>query len=72
MVYLFKVYALVAFVVFGLSGVVMLAMLGWSQVRDYTRARHAMLQIASRNLREPITISRGASRFHDGQSLRAS
>ena len=69
MVYLFKVYALVATIVFGCSAVVMLGMFGWQQARDYSRARHIMQRIATGHFREPIAISRSGSRFHEADSL---
>ena len=70
MLYLFKVYALVATIVFGCTGIVMLAMAGWHQARAYAHARVVMRRIAGMSFREPLVISRSASRFHDGESLR--
>jgi hypothetical protein len=65
MLYLFKVYALVAVIVFGCSGIVMLAMLSWNQAREYAVARQAMRRIArpsfsrdSREIAESFAISR--------------
>ena len=69
MFYLLKVYALVAFIVFGCSAIVMLAMFAWQQARDYSRALLAMQRITARNFREPLTISRSGSRFRDADSL---
>jgi len=68
MFYLLKVYALVSVFVFGCSGMVMLAMLGWQQAREYARARGAMQRIATQNFREPIAISRSGSRFRGSKS----
>ena len=70
MIYLFKVYALVAAIVFTCSGALMLAMFGWQQAREYSRARLVMQRIATRTFREPIVISRNGSRFHEENSLR--
>ena len=70
MVYLFKVYVLVAAIVFACSGTLMLAMFGWQQAREYSHARHVFRRFATRILREPIAISRNRSRFHEHDSLR--
>jgi len=70
MVYLFKVYILVAAIVFSGSAALMLAMFGWQQAREYSRALHVFDRFATRNLREPIAISRNRSRFHEDESLR--
>jgi hypothetical protein len=70
MVYLFKVYALVSAIVFTCSGALMLAMFGWQQAREYSRARLVMHRIAKRTFREPIAISRNGSRFHEENPLR--
>jgi len=70
MLYLFEVYALVAVLVFGASAILMLAMFGWQQARDYARARQVMLRVAAGMVREPATISRSHSRFHETESLR--
>ena len=65
MLYLLKVYALVTFIVFGFTGMVMLAMLGWQQAREYARARQAMTRIAAGTFRENVVISRTGSRFRE-------
>jgi hypothetical protein len=70
MLYLFKVYALVATIVFGCSGIVMLTMFSWHQAREYAHAREVMRRIGNMNFREPLVISRRESRFHDRESLR--
>jgi hypothetical protein len=69
MLYLFKVYALVATIVFGSAGIVMLAMVSWQQAREYATARQVMRRIAAPGFRETLTISRSGSRFHDTESL---
>ena len=71
MLYLFKVYALVATLVFGLSGVVMLTMYAFQEARQYAHARIVMSQIATGRFREPIAISRTNSRVHEDSSLHA-
>ena len=50
MIYLFKVYAFVAALVFGCSGFVMLAMAGWQQARDYARARQGGVNCVIENV----------------------
>jgi len=70
MLYLLEVYALVAFIVFGCSGMVMLAMYVWHETREYARARMAMVRLMVPASREAIAISRRQSRFHDTNSLR--
>ena len=72
MLYLFKVYALVTVTVFGCSGFLLLAMLGWREARDYARARQAMRRIANPSFREPLAISRNGSRFHEASSMHLS
>jgi len=42
--YLLKVYALVAGAVFGLSGMVILAFLAWREVRAFAAARYRIQQ----------------------------
>jgi hypothetical protein len=71
MVYLFKVYALAATVVFGFTGMLMLVIYAFQQARDYSRARRVMAQIATGRFREAVVISRTTSRVHDGHSVRA-
>jgi len=70
MLYLFEVYALVAGVAFSLSGLLLLAMFGWQQAREYSHARQIMNRVATGIVREPVTISRNRSRFRETESLR--
>jgi hypothetical protein len=70
MLYLLKVYALVATIVFGCSGIVMLTVFSWHQAREYAHAREVIRRITRMNFREPLVISRSESRFHDRESLR--
>ena len=68
MLYLMKVYALVAFVVFGAAGFAILFMFGWLQLKEYASARRRIQWSLSRLLTEPLplsnhfAISRGFSR----------
>ena len=48
MVYMFKVYALVAFGVFGLTGTFILTLIAWEQAKQYSAARQAMDRITKR------------------------
>jgi hypothetical protein len=69
MLYLFKVYALTTTVVFGFSGMLMLAMYAFQQAKDYSRARRVMAHIATGGFRERVVISRTNSRLHDRHSV---
>ena len=71
MVYMFKVYALVAFGVFGLTGTFILTLIAWEQAKQYAAARQAMDRITKRVAREPFAISRNRSRKHNGDSFHA-
>jgi hypothetical protein len=71
MVYMFKVYALVAFGVFGLTGTFILTLIAWEQAKQYAAARQAMDRITKRGAREPFAISRNPSRKHNGDSFHA-
>ena len=68
MLYLLKVYALVAGAVFGLSGMVILAFLAWREVRAFAAARYRIQQRLSSLITQPeffathFAISRSFSR----------
>lgn len=70
MVYMFKVYTLVAVSVFSLAGALILAFTVWNAAVDYARARHAIRRIASVAARERLAISRTSSRNHSTDSMR--
>ena len=65
MIYILKVYTLIAVGVFGLAGTLILALAVWKEAKDYARALHAMRRIARGVRREPLVISRTASRNHE-------
>lgn len=75
MLYLLQVYALVAVVVFGLSGMVILALLAWREVRAFAAARHRIQELISNLIRQPeffatrVAISRSVSRSHRGETV---
>ena len=70
MLYLLQVYALVAVVVFGLSGMVILALLAWREVRAFAAARYRIQERISNLITRPeffatrVAISRSLSRPH--------
>jgi len=71
MVYLFEVYALVAVLVFGLAGVVLLSLMLRSCVEEYAMARErAMKRIASPAPCEPVAISQAVSPADGGDIVR--
>jgi hypothetical protein len=57
MLYLMKVYALVAFVVFGAAGFAILFMFGWLHLKEYASARRRIQWNLSRLLTEPLPLS---------------
>jgi hypothetical protein len=71
MIYMFKVYTLVALSVFGLAGAFTLALVALNEAKQYAVARHAMRRIARGVSRESFVISRTTSRNHSGDSSRA-
>jgi hypothetical protein len=70
MIYMFKVYALVAVPVFGLAGVLILTLLAWKQAKEYAAARQIMRRITPRVFRESLVNSRMSSRIHHRDSFR--
>jgi len=70
MIYMLKVYTLVAVCIFGLAGTFILALTAWNEATQYARAREAMRRITRRVSREPFVISRKSSRNHNTDSLR--
>jgi hypothetical protein len=64
MIYILKVYSLIVFLVFGLAGTVVLALAAWNEAKQYALARDAMRRMARGLSREPLVISRRASRNH--------
>ncbi len=71
MLYMFKVYTLVALSVFGLAGAVMLAFVAWEQAKQYARALQVMRRVAAGAPSARLVISRVASRNHESAPLRA-
>ena len=61
MIYMLKVNMLVATIVFGFAGMIILAMFVWSEARQYLHALLAMRRIALTD-REDFAISRMNSR----------
>jgi hypothetical protein len=69
MVYMFKVFIVVALPVFGLAGAALLALMAWSEAKQYARGRLAIQRIAAVASRERLAISRTDSRNRDARSL---
>jgi hypothetical protein len=72
MLYTLQVYALVAFIVFAVSGALLLVLIAFSEAADYARALQAMRHIASGKRREPLANSRVISRDREMHSTNAS
>jgi hypothetical protein len=68
MIYMLKVNVLVAAVVFGFAGLLILAMFVWTEAKQYMHALRAMRRVA-RARREDFAISRMNSRNADPDSL---
>ncbi|HYR87927.1 MAG TPA: hypothetical protein VE422_27855 [Terriglobia bacterium] len=66
MIYMLKINMLVATVVFGLAGLVILVLFAWTEAKGYARALRAMQRIAPAGRRERFAISRVDSRNPDG------
>ena len=68
MLYLLKIYALLAGTVFGLSGMVILALLAWREVKAFAAARHRIQERLASFITQPeffatrLAISRSFSR----------
>lgn len=71
MLYMLKVYTLIAAIMFGLTGTFLLAYIALSAARDYARALRAIQRIASGVRRESFAISRTISRTHETNSHHA-
>jgi hypothetical protein len=71
MIYMFKVFIVVALPVFGLAGAVLLTLMAWTEAKQYARARVAMQRIAAVASRERLAISRTDSRNREAGSLHA-
>jgi CHASE3 domain sensor protein len=71
MIYLFKVFLVVALPVFSLAGAVLVSFIAWSEAKDYTRARLAMRRIAAAASSERLRISTASSQNRSAESLRA-
>jgi hypothetical protein len=61
MLYMLKVYVLVALPVFGLAGAVILAMVTWSEIQKGLRAVKRLFRTSSVATRESVVISRTIS-----------
>jgi len=71
MMYMLKVDLLVAAIVFGFAGSLILALFAWSKAQEYARALRVMQRISFAASREPFAISRVNSRNRDANSLHA-
>jgi hypothetical protein len=71
MIYMLKVYMLVAVPVFGLAGAAILALTAWRAASEYAEARRRMDRMARGAGRELLVISRSGSRSHETPQLRA-
>ena len=71
MLYMLKVYTLIAAIVFGATGTFFLTVLAWNAARDYARALRAMQRIASGVRRESFANSRTISRSREMNSRSA-
>ena len=70
MMYMLKVDLLIATIVFGFAGVIILALYAWTEAKAYTRALSAMRRIVA-GPRERFAISRMNSRSHSADPFRA-
>jgi hypothetical protein len=71
MIYTFKIYMLVAAVVFGFAGTFLVALAALNEAKKYARALQAMRRIAGIAPRERFVISRTTSRNPNSDSVRA-
>jgi len=71
MLYMLKVYTLLAMIVFGTTGAILLALIAFNEARDYARALRAIRRIALGIRDESLAISRTISRTHETNSRRA-
>jgi hypothetical protein len=70
MIYMLRIYTLVAVPIFALAGTLILALAAWNEARQYALARRAMHRITSQVSRESFAISRKRSRNHQIHSAR--
>jgi len=71
MFYTIKVYLLIASIVFGTTGAILLSLLALNAIQDYARALRAMARITSGVRRESFANSRTMSRSHEMNSRSA-
>lgn len=71
MLYMLKVYTLIAAIVFGVTGTFVLSLIAVNAAQDYARALRAMRRIAAGIRHETFAISRTTSRTHESSSHRA-
>src|SRR5215471_586333 len=70
MIYMIKVFILVAVPIFGLAGALILALLAWDKVGQYARARRKMRRLKAGASIEGVAISPTALRNRQAHSLR--
>jgi hypothetical protein len=71
MFYTLKVYLLIASIVFGATGAILLSLFALNAIRDYARALRAMARIAPDVRRESFANSRTMSRSREMNSRSA-
>jgi hypothetical protein len=71
MIYMFKVFLVVAVPVFGLAGAVLLAFAAWSAAKDYARVHLGMRHAPGAESTEPLRISSLSSKSRSAESFRA-
>jgi hypothetical protein len=69
MIYMLKVFIIVALPIFGLAALFLLTMIAWDEVKQYARARRAIERMAAVASRERLAISRIDSRNRDVDSV---
>jgi hypothetical protein len=72
MLYTLQVYTLIIFLVFAVSGALLLVLIAFSAAADYARGQQAMRRIALGNRREPFANSRMISRDRELNSTSVS
>jgi hypothetical protein len=71
MIYMFKIFLVVAVPVFGLAGTVLLTVVAWTAAKNYARALLAMRRIAGAASPERLRISSFSSKSRSAESFRA-
>lgn len=71
MIYMFKVYALIAFFVFASAGALLLVLMAVDEAKQYALALQAVRHISQNISREPFVISRTTSRNDKVDSFHA-